>query len=534
METKKLLIPLMLALITGLSACMSFPVTVQEQPVGAIHTSAARTVQAQMTLSAGGTAVAQLTMLAPTATLPPVQVITPTVEGPTGGLPGLTPSATPTASATPTNTPLPPTNTPGVILPLPSATPTNTPLPPTPWPTWTPPPPTRTVPPPPPPTASVPCDWLAFVKDISIPDGSVLPAGASFTKTWRLRNIGSCTWTTNYSLVYVSGDRMHVQAAYWLNAVVRPGEMVDVSAQFVAPSAPGSYRGYWMLANAYGYTFGFGPTTQSAFWVDITVQGAVTGRGFDFAANMCNALWSNADRDLPCPGNPDSEHGSVVLLTSPVFEGGRHENEPTLWTRPEAQRGGIISGLFPAYKVHNGDRFVSSIGCLDDSKGCDVTFYLDAKIPGQPTRNLGAWQEIYDGDYRDVEVDLSSLAGQTVQFILRVENNGKAAAANAFWFTPAIYRPSSGSGGSGDWSGLPAVQASIITLGNALGISSNQIGVVQVTPYQWPDTCLGIYRPGQVCAPAIIFGYQVTLSANGRLYEAHASEDGDIIAWLSL
>ena len=49
-----------------------------------------------------------------------------------------------------------------------------------------------------PPTAA--CDLASFVKDMSIPDGSVFTPGATFTKTWRLENAGTCTWS-GYSLL---------------------------------------------------------------------------------------------------------------------------------------------------------------------------------------------------------------------------------------------------------------------------------------------------------------------------------------------
>src|SRR5690349_12154805 len=40
------------------------------------------------------------------------------------------------------------------------------------------------------------CDSAAYVKDVTIPDGTIFSPGAQFTKTWRLQNIGTCTWTT--------------------------------------------------------------------------------------------------------------------------------------------------------------------------------------------------------------------------------------------------------------------------------------------------------------------------------------------------
>ena len=52
------------------------------------------------------------------------------------------------------------------------------------------------------------CDWAQFVADVTVPDGTTFAANQTFTKTWRLKNIGFCTWTTSYALVFDSGNSM--------------------------------------------------------------------------------------------------------------------------------------------------------------------------------------------------------------------------------------------------------------------------------------------------------------------------------------
>jgi hypothetical protein len=54
-----------------------------------------------------------------------------------------------------------------------------------------------------PPLSPVPvsrCDAAAFVSDVTYPDGSDVTLGSTFTKIWRLKNVGTCTWTL-YALV---------------------------------------------------------------------------------------------------------------------------------------------------------------------------------------------------------------------------------------------------------------------------------------------------------------------------------------------
>lgn len=151
----------------------------------------------------------------------------------------------------PTQTPVPPTGTP--LPPTATAVPvTNTPLP--------------TV------TAVSYCDWVTFVKDVSIPDGTKFSPGETFTKTWRLKNRGTCTWTPDYMLVFASGDQMGGTTAVRLPGYVYPGETVDVSVTLTAPAKRGHYVGYWMLRNPAGTLFGFGDSANKAFYVDINVQ----------------------------------------------------------------------------------------------------------------------------------------------------------------------------------------------------------------------------------------------------------------------
>jgi hypothetical protein len=136
-----------------------------------------------------------------------------------------------------------------------------------------------------PPVAPTPvsyCDWVEFVKDVTIPDGAVLEAGTMFIKTWRLMNRGSCTWTPDYSLVYNSGSPLGNTSEVSLPGYVSPGDTIDVSVNLTAPSTQGTYRGYWMLQNAVGTRFGSGDIADKAFYVDIRTSnssyGSVTGK----------------------------------------------------------------------------------------------------------------------------------------------------------------------------------------------------------------------------------------------------------------
>lgn len=150
----------------------------------------------------------------------------------------------------PTQTPVPPTAIPPTNTPIP----TNTPLP-----TATP--------------VSY-CDWVSFVKDVTVPDGSTFAPGEIFTKTWRLRNRGTCTWTPDYMLVFTSGAQMGGTTGVRLPGYVSPGQTVDVSVTLTPPDASGTHLGYWMLRNPSGALFGYGEKANQAFYVEIRVKKA--------------------------------------------------------------------------------------------------------------------------------------------------------------------------------------------------------------------------------------------------------------------
>ena len=120
------------------------------------------------------------------------------------------------------------------------------------------------------PTAS--CDSAQFVADISVPDGTVISASATYTKTWRLKNVGTCTWNSAYVLVFDSGDQMGGPSSTPLIGTTAPGASLDVSVNLQAPAKDGLYRGFWGLVNGTGARVPvLGGTNGNAFYVDIKV-----------------------------------------------------------------------------------------------------------------------------------------------------------------------------------------------------------------------------------------------------------------------
>lgn len=183
----------------ALSACnlSNAEPTPTEVSLEAVYTSAAQTVEAQLT----GTAAAQPS-------------------------PTLTPSPTETGTATPT---LEATNTPAATLPPSSGGGGG--------------------------SGAVGCNNSAFVSDVTVPDNQQFAPGTTFTKTWRVQNTGSCAWNANYKLTFINGDVMGGVTTP-INQTVNPGASADVSVTLTAPSTPKTYIGYWKLSTDTNQVFG--------------------------------------------------------------------------------------------------------------------------------------------------------------------------------------------------------------------------------------------------------------------------------------
>ena len=99
------------------------------------------------------------------------------------------------------------------------------------------------------------CNKARFISE-TVRDYSVFYPNESFTKIWRIKNIGHCTWTTDYRLALQSGNSMGVRHAEYFPHEVRPGEYVDLVLDMNAPYRRGEYTSFWQLQDEYGRKFG--------------------------------------------------------------------------------------------------------------------------------------------------------------------------------------------------------------------------------------------------------------------------------------
>ncbi len=289
------------------------------------------------------------------------------------------------------------------------------------------------------PTSSI-CNWVA-VQDITVEAGADFAPSEAFTKTWRFTNIGNCTWNKSYELAFSSGYQMDGPGIVNLPKNVAPGQSVDISIDLIAPAKVNNYIGYWVLKDDYGHTFGIGPSAKDPFTVEIDVLSYLPV-SYHFARRYCEATWTSAAGTLPCPGTVGDSRGFIIKNEKPQLETGGIENEPALITHPQLTNNGYISGKFPAYTVQSGEHFYTVLSCKYGVTACDVIFRLNYQITGSnTTQSLSSWQVKYDDAITFVDINLTPLAGQSVQFILTVESNGSPSQDEAIWLAPIIKKP---------------------------------------------------------------------------------------------
>jgi peptidoglycan hydrolase-like protein with peptidoglycan-binding domain len=124
----------------------------------------------------------------------------------------------------------------------------------------------------------------SYMADITIPDDTTFEANAAFIKTWRIKNSGTCEWEAGMKLSYVSGDPLGGPPTVDV-PVVALNAPVEVSVNYVAPAAPGTYRSNWRMQNSVGTQFG------STLYVQIVVPEPVVAGSTDTPPAPASPDW---------------------------------------------------------------------------------------------------------------------------------------------------------------------------------------------------------------------------------------------------
>ncbi len=259
---------------------------------------------------------------------------------------------------------------------------------------------------------------IEFVEDLSVPDDTVFGPGEEFTKSWRLRNIGTCPWTTEYSLTFVGGDGIPGPESLPLPSPVAPGQTADLSVTLTTPDAVGTYRDNWQLSNANGVTFGINGLIEEAFWVQIVVAEAQPTPSPN-SATIGGVVWSDTCF-LQTNGNYSSgcvetEDGSGIYIGNGTLNNNERRISGisvTLSQGPCPTEGAVVpadiigttttdeDGLYRFSNLDGGDYCVS-INAFNPEN-------VDTLIPGDwtwPAPGVGLYNLVLDPGEQLLDID---------------------------------------------------------------------------------------------------------------------------------
>jgi len=147
----------------------------------------------------------------------------------------------------------------------------------------------------------------------TIPDGTIFKPDEKFTKTWEIKNTSTCTWDTNYKIIFWNGDLLGGAYYYNLPQMVAPGQTLPISLILTAPKDEAVYNSEWMLQTPDSIEFGVGQYS-APFYAKIEVSaGAKPKYGV-------NAIDFKLVQDPPsgCPANINYIVSATLAPTGPI------------------------------------------------------------------------------------------------------------------------------------------------------------------------------------------------------------------------
>lgn len=205
----------------------------------------------------------------------------------------------------------------------------------------------------------------SYVADVTVPDDTQFDPGAAFVKTWRMRNSGSCEWQTGSQLVFSSGDPLGGPTTIGVPAVA-PGSTLDISVNFVAPSAPGTYRSTWQMQSPEGTRYG------SQIYVQIIVPAPITPTSTPTAEIS--------------PSPPD-----IVMTNLVVDTAQPQQNTPLRIVATFRNQGGSTAANFHwAWRVSASKPYIEAPGAFTLGPGEETTAQLEYTFGGWSTYTTDA------------------------------------------------------------------------------------------------------------------------------------------------
>ena len=110
---------------------------------------------------------------------------------------------------------------------------------------------------------------VATLGSETIADNTPEAPGASYSQVWTIRNTGTTTWGSNYSLQYVSGDAGCNHTTSVLSVTIAPNASVNWTVNCTAPASPGTFREDWKLVGPSG---AIAVGASSTVWLQVVVK----------------------------------------------------------------------------------------------------------------------------------------------------------------------------------------------------------------------------------------------------------------------
>lgn len=123
---------------------------------------------------------------------------------------------------------------------------------------------------------TTPCNAFQFVGYAgTLSPGSIVQPNQRFEWYWYIKNVGSCTWTSSYALVFYDGFMLNAQSPVYLpsGTYVGPGQYITLKMVFYTPPQPKTYTSFWKLQDGSGNVFGGGPNSDDPLYVEVYVPG---------------------------------------------------------------------------------------------------------------------------------------------------------------------------------------------------------------------------------------------------------------------
>lgn len=252
------------------------------------------------------------------------------------------------------------------------------------------------------------CDKAApgTIIDVTIPDDTIMKPDQSFTKVWQLMNAGTCTWSSDYALVWFSGEQFNASTTIPLAGDVAPGKTIEISVDMTSPETPGTYQSNWKLRNPAGVLFGIGPEGRSPFWVRIVVETSTT-------ITPSPTIATPTPTYTPTPiihtsGSNTLSSGDGIDLDANIINGG---GEDLIYSVSEDDS----PTLTPLEKVRLsmfGSSQPTLANCLEAVKG-ETLLVLDSFSPGtyicyQTNQQLPGWMRLdqFDPENKTLDIEL--------------------------------------------------------------------------------------------------------------------------------